>query len=85
MDRASNFVACHGALHRNDTSQPSGVVLADGAETAVPMGRYTISEAQEVVKGVSVRRKGLKPHPASLAFLDEPPTSITGVLWLSAT
>ena len=85
MDRASIFVACHGALHCNDISQPSGGVLADGAEAAVPMGRYTVPEAQEMVKGVSVRRKGLKPHPASLAFLDEPPASPTGVLWHCAS
>ena len=56
MDRASAFVAAHGALHRHDILRAPGVVVEE--ESSVPMSRYIASAAAEMMKRVSVRRKG---------------------------
>ena len=82
MDHASCHYACHGALHRNDTTRGASKFLEDGDEVAVPMGRWTAPEAEQVAKTVSMRRRGAKPHPSSLAKLDGLPAAAGVPLYL---
>lgn len=73
LDRTSAHFAAHSALHRNDIARPAGVFLEDGDTSDVAMARWTAPEASQVVKGVKVKRRGIKPHASSLTSLEGQP------------